>query len=822
MTAYIFTIIAVLCGVIALGCGGATAYKWFIKGANIKRRSPIISAIALALAIITAIPAALMWPESAAPETVNADNPGWSINVDDVDVNMSGFGTKAQILRYLREGFGDKFDEVMTSLSEYDFLAIAADGNPVDQAKILANKDYLKAIGYGKEYPDGFRNAVAFPSKVFTAEVYNDLANKTPEELEELYNQHRWLDVNWLTMTSLRFADMRLQRMEHFPEFNAQNTMWAPALREILNHAKEDETYLNSLYVTDADGNPQHIIEEVQIYLGMLCLSEENAVITGIEAPKSTVNWELPSLNPEQESRWTVMLDQPDQQEELPSVIWTYPSLKSGLNVYKTGYNTTDLRSEEFNPKEEPVKPATPPSNPPTTPTDPVPTNPVKRTITAHYQELGTGATISPDTSHSFVVGKSFSVSPKEIPGWTYNSSKGTTSGSSMPDNNSEVWFYYTKNPDTTLAALTVEHRDVDSNALLRSDGPYKVTKGSEQTVSADYSGDGYVYLNNNQGNSKSTIKVTVNGDMTVIFYYYKEYQVTARYVDWDTKQEIHSPTPSYWRQGSTYSVSALTISGYTYYRNDRGNSNQTVTGTTPANNNTVVTFYYKQNAQSFTVTTLYKAVDSNHTLDTDTQTVKAGDQYTTSSKNIPGYRYVYQSGDAASGRMPERNVTVIYWYELIEQDGNGDKNGDANPGNNGTGNATEGIGPGKGEEDHYIPPTITDTDKQQGNEPTSNHKPTDNPGGQAAGSDNRQEVGTGTTEGVIGDNQNTESSGNGGQDKTVTVEGADKTEGATPPPKDVPAENNPGTSTTPNEGGGSTTIDISGTENTGTLDFVP
>ena len=171
---------------------------------------------------------------------------------------------------------------------------------------------------------------------------------------------------------------------------------------------------------------------------------------------------------------------------------------------------------------------------------------------------------------------------------------------------------------------------------------------------------------------------------------------------------------------------------------------------------------------------------------------------------------------------MPARNLEVTYWYELIQQDGNGNKNPDAGPGNNGTGNATEGIGPGKGEEDHYIPPTITDTDRQQGDEPTSNHKPTDNPGGQGAGSEYRQEVSDTPTQGIIGDNQNTESSGNGGQDHTVTVEGADHTEGETPPSKDVPAENNPSTSTTTNEGGGTTTVDIGNTENTGTLDFVP
>lgn len=819
-------IIAAIFGAFALVYGGGTAYKWCVKKQNIKWISPRIAAGSLALALILTAAGALVPQPSVTGETTNADNGNFSFVLDEAEVDMSGFGTKAQILQYLREGFGDQFDEVMSTHSEYDFLAVNADGEPVDQAKILANKEYLAAIGYGEKFPDGFRNAVAFPSKVFTADVYNRLSDMTPEELDELYYAHRWQDINYYTMTSLRFADMRLQRMEHFPEFNEQNAQWAPALREILDQAKEDEEYLNSLYVMDADGNPQHIVEEVQIYLGMLCLSEENAVITGIEAPRSTVNWELPSLNPEQESRWTVMLDQPDQQEELPSVIWTYPSLKTGASVYKTGYNVTDLRSEEFNPKEEPVKPVTPTT--PTTPTNPenpdiIPNNPVKRTITVHYQEFGTGDTIAPDTTHSFTVGSAFSVSPKDISGWTYKSSKGTTSGDSMPDNNFEVWFYYTKNADTTLVTLTVEHRDADNTSTLLASDSYKVAKGSEQTVSASYSGSGYIYLNNNQGNSNSTVKVTVNGDMTVIFYYYKEWQVTARYLDWETKEEIHTPTYTYWRQGTTYKVTALTnIPGYTYYRNSQGNSNTVVTGTTPANNNTAVTFYYKKNVQSFTVYTHHVAEDSNHELRLDSQTVQAGAQYTTSIRSFSGYHYVSNGGDPTRGTMPERDVHVYYCYALDQQDGNGTKNPDAGPGNNGTGNATEGIGPGNGSEDYYIPPTIIDTPPQQGDESTSNHRPTDNPGGAAAGSDERQEVSNTPTEAIIPDNQDTNSSGNGGQDHVVKVEGADATEGANPPSKETPAVPNEGTSTTTNESGGSTTVDISGTTNTGTLDFEP
>lgn len=780
----ILAIIAALCGLTVVGAGAITAYKWFISGTDI-RRSRNTSLVALALTVLTGIGAIAPWP-AAAPlgETTNADNPGLNITLDDVEVSMSGFGTKAQVLAYLQQGFGDKFDEAMTTCTDWDFLPVDAEGNSVDQAKLLANKEYLEAIGYGKEYPDGFRNAVEFPSNVLTAEVYNRLSEMTEDELDELYDDHRWLDVNWYTMTSLRFADMRLQRMETFVEFNEQNSMWAPAFREIIDRAKEDPEFLETLYVTEADGS-RHLNEEIQIYCGMLCMSEESAVITGIEAPRSTTNWELP-WSSDAESRWTVRLDEPDQQEELPAFIWDYPSLKSGLRVYKTGYNISDLRSERFDPNEDPVKPATPPKTPPTDPGKPdvIPNNPTTRVITAHYVEEGTGATVHQDTTHKFTVGKQFSVGPLNITGYTYKRSEGLTSGT-MPDYNFEVTFYYTKNADTSLVTLTVEHRDADTNALLES-GSYKVAKGSTQTLSADYSGDGYIYLNNNQGNSKSRIDVTVNGDMTVIFYYYKEYRATVRHLDVDTNEPVASESYLYGRQGTSYTARALTnLAGYTYVRNSKGNTNTTVTGDFPANNNAVVTFYYKKNVESFTATAYYRAIDSNHNLiDPVVQTVQAGQPYSTDQKSFPGYRFRYTTGDATSGTMPTRNVTVTYWYELIEQDGNNNKRPESDPTQNGTGNANPPKGPDDTTELETWQPEDPDTGErvpeQTGDEYSSNQNQDKTPG---AGSDERQEV-SNTPVGATDEKTDGMSSGTGGQDHPVT---GDNVQNDTPTDKTDP-----------------------------------
>lgn len=806
----ILAIIAALCGLTVVGAGSVAAYKWFISGTDI-RRSRNTAFVALALTALTGIGAIAPWL-AAAPlgETTNTDNPGLNITLDDVEVSMSGFGSRAQVTAFLKYGFGDKYDDVILSCTDWELLAVDADGKDMDQAKIQANKAYLQAIGYKDD--TGFRNGVVFPSTVITPDVYKNLSNMSADELEELYYQHRWMDVYRYTVTSLRYMDMVLQYLETYPEFNEQNSMWAPQLRETIDQAKADPDFLETLYVTEADGS-RHLNAEMQYNGGMLCMSLDNAVITGIESPKSIQNWELPSLNPDPASRWTVRLDEPEEQEDYPSVIWAFPNTKSGQNAYKGGVNPADLRLEKFNPEEEPVKPATPttPTTPPTDPGKPdtIPTNPTKRTITAHYLEDGTNDAIAPNTTHTFTVGKEFSVSPQKLAGWTYVRSSGTTSGSSMPDQNFDVYFYYKKDVDTSLVTLTVEHRDVDSGTVLKTDS-YNVAKDSSQTLSAETFPDfpDYVYLKNSVSGqeNKSVVDVTVKSNMTVTFFYYKEYMVTVRHLDWDTKDPVASEGYLYGRQGTSYTARALSnIPGYTYYRNSNGNSNTTITGNFPANNNTVVTFYYKKDAQKFTVTAIYKAIDGNHTLDTATQTVEAGKPYSTSQKSFAGYEFLYTTGDATSGTMPNRNVTVTYWYQLIKRDGDGKKDPDAGPGNNGTGNATEGIGPGKGEEDHYIPPVIHDTEDQEGDEPTANHRPTDNPGGQGAGSENRQEVGDETVSGVVPDTQDTPSSGTGGHDPGHVDTGATEVEGGgyTPPAKDPIVPDNPPSGSDPVIGAG-------------------
>ena len=129
----ILAIIAALCGLTVVGAGSVAAYKWFISGTDIRR----------------------------------SRNTAF---VADVEVSMSGFGSRAQVTAFLKYGFGDKYDDVILSCTDWELLAVDADGKDMDQAKIQANKAYLQAIGYKDD--TGFRNGVVFPSTVITPDVY--------------------------------------------------------------------------------------------------------------------------------------------------------------------------------------------------------------------------------------------------------------------------------------------------------------------------------------------------------------------------------------------------------------------------------------------------------------------------------------------------------------------------------------------------------------------------------------------------------------------------------------------------------------------------
>lgn len=706
------------------------------KKQPINPKKAIATFAVLVLAVATAIPGILLFPTANDGERITSFEGSYGLTEDTPDIQMNGSRTRSDLDAFLKEGFGDSYSEIWNGTSAENFMFSH------DQEKIKTNEAYLQTLLNDKKLT-GFRNAVDYPSAVLTPEVVkNVVAGKlTAEELEDVYNQHRWLDIYRLILTNPAYCEMVLQGLEEYPEFVEQNASWHPEFRQLLDWAKASEDGVYSLWVEEDNGSG-HWSDDYRYGAARVCAVYENAIIRGIAMDQMTLaNWELPSMSPEVNTRWTVKLVEKDDQENKPSAIWSFPNTKSGNDAYNDGFNVADLRLVKYEPKK-----TVPVNNKPTDPgtTPPPGENPPPAVVTpshkvyTYYREYGTNTDIAQSTSQTITEGKSWKTSAKEnITGYTYyNNSTGSTdktvSGTMGKSDVTVVFYYKPTSTKTVNVNLTVRHVDANTGKAL----PY-----SEQVISVP-----------------------------------KDSQQTAR----------------------SSSFVDYTFAGY--YTVDGGSKTNGSSVTLTMSSEKTVTFYYKKVVQTHTVTAYYRAIDSNHNLtDPVRQTVEVGKPYSTQQLSFDGYKFVDVKGDpASSDKMPDRDVTVTYLYELVHQDGNNNKDPNSDPTKNDTGNGTEGKGPDDTNKLETWQPKDQDTgervpEQSEKGEQTSNQNTNKN---SAAGSDERQEVGNDPVS-ATDENKEGNSSGTGGQDHQVV--GPGNTQNGTPPDKTTPDKvtNDTWTSTT-------------------------
>lgn len=730
----LLTVFAV-CGAYVLISVSGGIGKLF-KKQPINPKKAIATFAVLVFAVATAIPGILLFPTANDGERITSFEGSYGLTEDTPDIQMNGSRTRSDLDAFLKEGFGDSYSEIWNGTSAENFMFSH------DQEKIKTNEAYLQTLLNDKKLT-GFRNAVDYPSAVLTPEVVkNVVAGKlTAEELEDVYNQHRWLDIYRLILTNPAYCEMVLQGLEEYPEFVEQNASWHPEFRQLLDWAKASEDGVYSLWVEEDNGSG-HWSDDYRYGAARVCAVYENAIIRGIAMDQMTLaNWELPSMSPEVNTRWTVKLVEKDDQENKPSAIWSFPNTKSGNDAYNDGFNVADLRLVKYEPKK-----TVPVNNKPTDPgtTPPPGENPPPAVVTpshkvyTYYREYGTNTDIAQSTSQTITEGKSWKTSAKEnITGYTYyNNSTGSTdktvSGTMGKSDVTVVFYYKPTSTKTVNVNLTVRHVDANTGKAL----PY-----SEQVISVP-----------------------------------KDSQQTAR----------------------SSSFVDYTFAGY--YTVDGGSKTNGSSVTLTMSSEKTVTFYYKKVVQTHTVTAYYRAIDSNHNLtDPVRQTVEVGKPYSTQQLSFDGYKFVDVKGDpASSDKMPDRDVTVTYLYELVHQDGNNNKDPNSDPTKNDTGNGTEGKGPDDTNKLETWQPEDPDIgervpEQSEKGEQTSNQNTNKNP---AAGSDERQEVGNDPVS-ATDENKEGNSSGTGGQDHQVV--GPGNTQNGTPPDKTTPDKvtNDTWTSTT-------------------------
>lgn len=803
----LLTVFAV-CGAYVLISVSGGIGKLF-KKQPINPKKAIATFAVLVLAVATAIPGILLFPTANDGERITSFEGSYGLTEDTPDIQMNGSRTRSDLDAFLKEGFGDSYSEIWNGTSAENFMFSH------DQEKIKTNEAYLQTLLNDKKLT-GFRNAVDYPSAVLTPEVVkNVVAGKlTAEELEDVYNQHRWLDIYRLILTNPAYCEMVLQGLEEYPEFVEQNASWHPEFRQLLDWAKASEDGVYSLWVEEDNGSG-HWSDDYRYGAARVCAVYENAIIRGIAMDQMTLaNWELPSMSPEVNTRWTVKLVEKDDQENKPSAIWSFPNTKSGNDAYNDGFNVADLRLVKYEPKK-----TVPVNNKPTDPgtTPPPGENPPPAVVTpshkvyTYYREYGTNTDIAQSTSQTITEGKSWKTSAKEnITGYTYyNNSTGSTdktvSGTMGKSDVTVVFYYKPTSTKTVNVNLTVRHVDANTGkALPYSEQVISVLKDSQQTARSssfvDYTFAGYYTVDGGSKTNGSSVTLTMSSDKTVTFYYVREWKLTTRFVEEGTGAELDNPAYDYYPAGEQFTATARDITGYTLVRNsETGSSQKIVKGPMPSSEKTV-TFYYKKVVQTHTVTAYYRAIDSNHNLtDPVRQTVEVGKPYSTQQLSFDGYKFVDVKGDpASSDKMPDRDVTVTYLYELVHQDGNNNKDPNSDPTKNDTGNGTEGKGPDDTNKLETWQPEDPDTgervpEQSEKGEQTSNQNTNKNP---AAGSDERQEVSNDPVS-ATDENKEGNSSGTGGQDHQVV--GPGNTQNGTPPDKTTPDKvtNDTWTSTT-------------------------
>lgn len=295
--------------------------------------------------------------------------------------------------------------------------------------------------------------------------------------------------------------------------------------------------------------------------------------------------------------------------------------------------------------------------------------NEAQSTVTVHYQDT-TGKTLQADDVLTGQIGTDYAVQTPTIKGYTYQDAQGDVTGT-YGEQPTEVTLVYA----TAQNTVTVHYQDTDGKTL-QADTILTGQVGSTYTVTTPTIG-GYTYQSA-QGDITGVYDEHP-AEVTLIYAIAKQTNtVTVRYQD-ATGKTLQADTVLTGKIGTSYAVTAPTITGYTY---------QTVQGQPSGmygSQPVIVTFIYQVDPvtppvtpdHTVTVTARYVTATGQQLAPNQQFTGKTGESYTTTAATIDGYRLVSQP-DNANGTFGSTDLTITYIYEPIENPGTGDT---VNPG---------------------------------------------------------------------------------------------------------------------------------------------
>ena len=272
---------------------------------------------------------------------------------------------------------------------------------------------------------------------------------------------------------------------------------------------------------------------------------------------------------------------------------------------------------------------------------------PTTYTLTIYYK-YDTGGTAASTYTNTLTKGSSYSVASPSISGYTADTSRvsGTLNA------NRTVTVYYSKNvvaePEPSVETYTLKiYYKYSSGGTAATTYTTTLDEGSSYSVKSPTV----------SGYTPDTTRVsgTLYSNKTVTVYYTKNqtttyYDLTIyyKYEDGTTASSSYSTTLS---KGSSYSVTSLSINGYT--------ADQTVVSGTLNADKTVTVYYEKNTPVQYTLTIYYKFEDGSLAAMTYSKTMDKDSAYSVTSPTIEDY---VADKTVVSGTLSgNKSVTVTY-----------------------------------------------------------------------------------------------------------------------------------------------------------------
>ena len=265
--------------------------------------------------------------------------------------------------------------------------------------------------------------------------------------------------------------------------------------------------------------------------------------------------------------------------------------------------------------------------------------------VTAKYIDENTNQEIIAAITNTYKEGDAYSTEKKAFDEYTFTKVTGNTSGT-VARENIVVTYYYKK----IASGIEAKYIDQATGAEI-ADSVVKVGLEKDPYTTEAKDIDGYILV---KIPSNQNGEMTVN-KITVIYEYRKLSDVTAKYIDENTNQEIVPTILNTYKEGDSYSTEKKVFDGYALIK---------VTGNTSgivAREDIEVTYYYKKNT-GIIINHIDK-YEKSIVLKNETRNGLEGDSYTTSEEKFKGYVYAQEVEGKANGKMEAQPLTITYYY---------------------------------------------------------------------------------------------------------------------------------------------------------------